>query len=303
MTYIRLPSHFLSPFSLLNDPRTGNPWLNPDEINVDFLGKHETSDSSDRLVDSVPNAFPENSDLLLKEQRGTELLAASSLQGLDTVLTVPQPPSSFSPCPLPVTQFSLELLSSPLVLDAISSLERRQIYRFIPLLWKERIDIHRRGIVWRKDMSEYVLQRMRDAATRGLQYLSSRPGKMYLAPISEGWSGVNRVTQVGALLWTGVGEAGTFALSGPEGSVALEKPKSKPPPYAMFDWRKHRIPIYNLPDLLGEGNARQLAELAPIFKSELIAIKRKSNTAGLQMLFWKLMGYLATKDKGTSTDE
>ena len=310
MTQIRLPSHFLSSFSVLYDPRTGKPWLNPDDTDIDFLGKHDLSGSNaGTTVHNPESSAPDSATPTPKDGQSTDSLASYSEAGLDTGLTALPLPSTSASSRLPASQPrtrppSFQVCSSTLVLDEISSLRSRQKFHFIPRSWKEEKGIQPRDTVWRKDMPEYVLRQMRDEAMKGLLYLSSRPGTMYLVPIREGWSGMDKAEQVSALLWTGLREVANFTPETSEDSIALVEQNPIPPPYAMFDWRKRRTPIYNLLYLLGEENVKRLVESAPRLKCELIAIKRKSNTAGLQMLLWKLMGHLAGgKGKSVPMDE
>ena len=301
LTYIHLPLNFLSAFSLVSDPRTGSPWLNPKETSIDYLGKRESFKTRSERSHQASRPDPEDLDHTLDNAELTngsamEVSAHSSAIVTASHLQYAQSSSNRAiagPSPLP--PLSIYFVSSLSALGNVSSLGSRQNHRFVPNIWRDKHGIQPRDIVWRKDMSGYVLEQMRGEAMKGFQYLASRPGSVYLVPVQEAWGGVDNITQAGAFLWTGAKKRKTDADESLEDDGELKV--LTPPPYAMLDWRKHRTAVYNLPYLLGERNLERLLEGMPIFENELIAIKRKPNTAGLQMVLWKIMGYLASCDK------
>ena len=301
LTNIHLPLHFLSAFSPVKNARTGNPWLIPEETSIKYPGKRGSVNSqNDQTFQSSKRASEDSSCALAVGEQSKSLTTGSSTQSSNmTAASCQQHLQSASSeatvGSLPSPSLSLYVVSSFPALEKVSLLGSRQTHRFLPFFWKDQLGLQSRNIVWRKDMPDYVLDQMRGEAMKGLSYLASRLGNVYLVPMQGVWSSVDKVSQAGAFLWTGVKKRETAFDETTQESGGSEL--LPPPPYAMLDWRKHRTVVYNLPYVLGDRHFGRLMESLPIFENELIAMKRKSNTAGLQMIFWKIMGYLASRDK------
>ena len=299
LTHARLPLDFLSAFSPIEDPRTGHPWLNPGETSIKYLGKRDPNTLQNESINPVSGGAAQVSDPSVNDAEKSDCPTNGSSIQASSFAGISQPQHARSTLSRPIigssvsAPLSLYVVSSTRALDKISSLGSRQNHRFVPSIWKDNHGIQSRDIIWRKDMSNYILDQMRYEALKGLRYLASRPGSMYLVPVQEAWSAADKITQVGAFLWTGMRRAAALNENS-EDSSAL-RTLIPPPPYAMLNWRKHQISVYNLPHLLGEAGFRCLMENKPVFGNELIAVKRKSNTAGLQMVLWKIMGYLAVQ--------
>lgn len=162
-------------------------------------------------------------------------------------------------------------------LRLISNLKQRSYMQILPHRWKNDARFKADQIIWRKDMDTFVLELLRKRAVKLLQYLGTRPAA-YVVPCQD-YEDIQNKHQAGAVLW----------LGGPNAD------KDHPPPYAMMGFKSSgRIPLYNLPALLGSEHLSQLRGASKIFDSTLAVIKRKHNTAECQLHLWKLMGYVAS---------
>lgn len=142
---------------------------------------------------------------------------------------------------------------------------------------------------FRPDMGTFILELLRRRVVETLKYLCSLK-RGYLVACEGGesrvWEDAKKKQSTGAMLWLGprIGREG-------EGS---------PPPgeFATVDVDKEaksKIAVHNLVSLLGSSYVEDLRRHAPkIFDAEVVVLKSKRNTVDLQLLLWKLQGYLAT---------
>lgn len=158
-----------------------------------------------------------------------------------------------------------------------------------------------KGIGFREDVGNLVLELMRKRVLEGLIYLAeSKNGRStYLSRCDAGdderfdvWESVKWKNQVGALLWLGHAR--------PQNDTT--PPSTVPGEFATLDLPKEtktKIPVYDLQHLLGNDSAEVLKEKVPeMFGNvQLVAVKAKSVTKDIQMRLWKLQGYLARFDE------
>jgi hypothetical protein len=154
----------------------------------------------------------------------------------------------------------------------------------------------REKAVWRTDMDTFVLELMRRRVVDGLVYLIERK-RGYLAGCVD-WDDAKRAgRQQAAILWIGSASsdgqeaADSESEAQPIRSQLLEE--AGPPSFATLTISKdkpHMVPVHNLLTMLG---AEHLAELRKRGVSgDLLVLKHKRITVGVQMKLWKLQGYL-----------
>ena len=214
--------------------------------------------------------------------------------------TADAPPPSTDP-PKPAIPSSYFLARYPAITD-ITRMRKRTYAQVIPLRWKDKLPYDPKDIVWREDMPRFILDLLRKKVVRKLVYISKRKmdsqrEAVYIGPCNS-YDEINATRQVTAALWLGRSppEApGDSETQSPnpvkQDSSAQESEPASPPPYAMLNYRDSMVPLYNLPQLLGEEYMQYLRKQGSDFASELAAIKGKRATVEVQMWLWKLMGY------------
>ncbi|KAL9587507.1 MAG: hypothetical protein Q9212_000209 [Teloschistes hypoglaucus] len=256
LTGARLPSYFLLDFGLALHPRTGKPWQMPKlAIDSHTASLHRTSRPDDD-TEQRQSAFsgPDTNNDAASNGRKSARAVAGS-----------------------------HILSQRSSLKLMSSLKHRTMSQLIPLRWKQDGRFKAQEIIWREDMDTFVLDLMRRKIVKLLKYLSSRPAAYIVA--CEGFQEIEDKHQPGAVVW--LGEPGSHSNSTAEAEC--------PTPYAMVEYRSsRRIPIYNIPALLGPEYLILLRDAGKPFDKTLSVIKQKRSTAEVQLQLWKLMGYMAS---------
>ena len=264
----------------------------------------------------------------LPPKEPSEMLQSGSIIVKDTV---PQEIKTKVPSPVPDTRkaSSSYFLCSQSALNVLSGFKPKSRMAAIPLAWKSDSWIQADKLVWRKDMDEFVLELLRKRTLALLKILASSRAA-YIVPCS-GYKSVRLHNQVAAVLWLGANtpaknprcrnlvadletpifqqevvydplSPGTSALlqeTIPAGcnftlqADVAASDDTEPPPYAMFKYRSHFIPIYNLPTLLGPEHLARLRATRPCSKGTMAVIKKKEYTIRAQMELWKLIGYMA----------
>jgi len=275
LTRARLPSYFLLDFGLQTHPETGAKWHLP------RIAADAEADEQDE-ANEVPREEEHHIDEPAVVKSTREKTATPSL---------------------PSRQLSgAHLLSSHQTMSYMSSLRPARYRTMIPVRWKEDSAITLGEIVWREDMADFVLGILRKRVVQDLKYLASRPGFVVAC---KSWRNVQRNTQVGAVLWVGEQAAGDESEDKSENirmdadaSTTHDKGEVQAPPkYAMYLYRGHHIPIYNLTTILGSAKVSSLRESNPAHYGRKIAvIKQKNSTLRLQLELWRLLGYCANGD-------
>ena len=166
--------------------------------------------------------------------------------------------------------------------------------KLMPYRWKDDSSIKATDIVWREDMDTFVLEILRSNLAKKLAYLASRPAA-YMAACRDS-DQISKQNQVGAVLWLGPGEE---QQQQHEGGLAYETAEGTgPPPYAMYFYRSHHIPVYNLPRLLGAHHLNTLKNgKAGHLGHQYAVLKAKNGTKDVQMELWKLLCYLVDNEQ------
>jgi hypothetical protein len=134
----------------------------------------------------------------------------------------------------------------------------------------------------RPDIHTFVLELMRRRAVEELEYLAKLGP--YIRPCATWQDATKPSRQVGAILWTGSVQGVTCGV------------EKRPSEFATVDIgtsRKRKTPVHNLEMLLGKDHLQRLRDASSLFQMELLIIKQKNNSVGIQLKLWKLQGYLA----------
>jgi hypothetical protein len=129
-------------------------------------------------------------------------------------------------------------------------------------------------------MASFVATLLRRRIMEGIRYLHHR--KKYLSPRELSCLGKKR--DIAAILW----------LKG------RETPKEDAMVVlGLNDGKEAKVPIYNLPDILGEETfALMKAEMPELVRKHAIVVRKRSATTRLLLLLWKHRGYTAKYDDG-----
>ena len=145
---------------------------------------------------------------------------------------------------------------------------------------------------WRSDMDLAVLEMMRRRAAEGLAYFAKMvetESRDYIVKC-ERWDDVKPLKHKGCLLY----------LGSPEGTSPVPGLDPVPPRLSTMD-AGHQLVVHNLRDLLGEEHVSRLRQGSELFREGSLFLLVKLATVNLQLLLWKLQGYMeseGSKDTG-----
>jgi hypothetical protein len=138
----------------------------------------------------------------------------------------------------------------------------------------------------RPDIDTFTLELMRRRTVEELEYLVKSGS--YIRPCETWEDAMKAKRQPGAILWTGgvkseieVGEAPPEFATVQIGTAEIKTAKIR------------KVPVHNLQTLLGEEHLQRLRDVSKVFRNELLIIKHRNRTVGVEMKLWRLQGYLA----------
>lgn len=145
--------------------------------------------------------------------------------------------------------------------------------------------------VWREDMDWLVLDLMRKQVVGELLHLGKlsqeEQRKKYIQKL-ESWDQIKEHVHRGCVLWLGPGTP-------PDDEAAGRT--DEPGTYATVDVegvrRNGKIPVHNLPKLLGQDYVDHLMQELSVFREGSRFLLERERSVGLQLKLWKLQGYLA----------
>lgn len=150
-------------------------------------------------------------------------------------------------------------------------------------------------------MDNFVLGLMRSRAVQHLLYFLKRDeetGTKCLRPCAS-WSAIKDLDHRGCVLWYPVSE-----VAGYQGHTSPSEGNA-PGEYAIMDIPGKQygasLPVHNLEYLLGEKHLRNLRESA-VFRDSNIVLLDQRRTIRLQLLLWRIQGYLASYGYGVNMD-
>lgn len=155
--------------------------------------------------------------------------------------------------------------------------------------------------VWAKDMDKIVLELMRRRAVEALLHFASmveKQGRKYIVRC-ERFSDAKSLKHRGCLLYLGRQEEASTASS--ESSSSESDPEFVPPRLSTMDIEGVRfgrkLAVHNLQILLGEEHVSRLRTGSELLRSGSLFLLGRQATVKLQMLLWKLQGYMVWEEQ------
>ncbi|KXX81494.1 hypothetical protein MMYC01_201744 [Madurella mycetomatis] len=152
---------------------------------------------------------------------------------------------------------------------------------------------------WRSDMDTFILELIRRRVVESLLHfatISEKEGRKKYLVKCETWDGVKELKHRGCLLF----------LGRQEGGCSDSEPESPPPRLSTMtiDGVKfgRKLAVHNLMVLLGEEHTARLRRESWLLRDGSLFLLGRQATVKLQMLLWKLQGYMAWgKTPGTES--
>jgi hypothetical protein len=155
-------------------------------------------------------------------------------------------------------------------------------------------------IIWRNDMSDFVLGKMRRTVVDALIARSDGsfgPETKHMEPVSE-WAKIKDVHSRESVLWLLNKEARSDGHTVDDASIGVQS--SMAPEFATFDvaGAKYggKMAVHNLYWLLGATEVARLKESRPHLFDEhdLVVLRGGRRMVSIHQLLWRLHGYLAS---------
>jgi hypothetical protein len=308
-----LPNFFLQCFTLTAHPETGKPWFVPHGLGTKASGTFTAAEpeaAEDAEAEAAEAAGPEaaesepapveppSSEMAQESPESAEVAQkADEDHPPDEAGTAdegqkPDEPAAPTPNTTKTGPKAYVLAHQRLLQD----IQRRKSPYFKGNLKLLRMSDHgqaRLGALlasanWRADMDAVVLELLRRRAAEALRHFADmvqRDGREYLVRC-ERWDGVRELKHRGCLLYLGP----------PEGAAAGAESEYVPPRLSTMDMGPVRfgskLAVHNLRELLGEEHVRKLREGSELLRDGSLFLLGRQATVNLQMLLWKLQGYL-----------
>ncbi|EGR46308.1 uncharacterized protein TRIREDRAFT_80312 [Trichoderma reesei QM6a] len=267
---ISLPRYFLQDFELVQHPTTGKPWWAPGPLSFEHVQPtkrldEEQPDISKGLNEEALTRKPESAPVALRKDG-----------------TADSEKDARRPRRAPITSYTLNRKS---LVDMIGGKNKKYLSVLLAVRTGMAVTPDSREAVWREDMGEVLLQKMRQQATdalvlRGNRLQPHEDKHRFIEPCAS-WKDVEGVKLRGCVLWL------------PEKRDAARQ-------YATLDIEGaqygKKMVVHNLWWLLGEQEVQRLRESAELFREgEIFVLKQWGSTSmmRLHMLLWRLQGYLA----------
>jgi hypothetical protein len=285
VTSVVLPRYFLQDFNLIAHPQTKEPWWMPGSLARKFSPR------------DGPESILEPDEVENKEiSSGKELNAKKLVTAEDTTPGKTGSAIGYSSEGRPLSTRHIGPCSYVLSREpVVAQFSRREslgqqlntVFGGRLREQKSLLKVVRNARV-RPDIDAFMLELLRRRVVEGLEYLVQLGS--YVRPCC-GWEDATMPSrQPGAILWVGP------VLGQGPGDANNESQTGVPPEFATVDIRninKQKIPVYNLEVLLGRDHLQALREKSSIFERELLIIKHKRRAVDIQLLLWKLQGYVA----------
>ncbi|KAL7812115.1 hypothetical protein V8C44DRAFT_90178 [Trichoderma aethiopicum] len=268
-----LPRYFLQDFELVQHPTTGKPWWAPGPLSFEHVQPtkrpyKEQPDISRGLTEAASAEKPKSAPV------------AAQIHG-----TADSEKDARRPRRAPITSYALNRKS---LIDMMGGKNKKYASVLLAVRSGMAITPDTREAVWREDMGDVLLQKMRQEATDALAVRSKRaqPYEVkhrFVEPCAS-WKDVEGVKMRGCVLWLPEKKdaAGQYATLDIEGAQYGKK-----------------MVVHNLWWLLDEEEVQRLRESSELFREgEIFVLKQWGSTSmmRLHMLLWRLQGYLAEPD-------
>ncbi|KAL2263290.1 hypothetical protein VTK26DRAFT_7480 [Humicola hyalothermophila] len=290
VTSTALPKFFLQRFNLASHPETGNPWIVPQDLDSKVpraaatQPEEEQEPSTSEPEESSPAASPHSPS----EPATTRKRLSGSAPAPASSRRQHRGPS----CYVLARQRLLQEFRAER--SEFFRADRRRLFRI-----SDRGPTHLTpalgAATWRDDMDAVLLELMRRRVVEGLLHFAGmveREGRKYVVRCRE-WDEVKGLKHRGCLLVLG----GGMRDGGGGGVPRLSTMEIEGVRFGG------RLAVHDLETLLGEEHtARLRKESALLGEGELFLLGRRA-TIKLQMLLWKLQGYMAYPGERSSETE
>jgi len=272
-----LPTFFLQDFNMMAHPETGEAWYMP--ISLAKSTSQHTNQVKPASLDQPPGATSRASDVEGTESADQKTKAKSKKIG-----------------------YNIYTMSSRLAIDQMQS--NMNTLMFIPQRYG-RLTVARSiaaGAGWRQDMGTFIRDLWRRRISEDLAHVSNL-GNGYMVNC-DNWEFAKLTTQIGAILWIGSPEGG--ATPSPPQWATLDIPHG----HKRYG-ETRKVPVYNLPALLGEETLASLkspgllgeGQNSAVLKGNIVVVKDKKATLKLRMKLWSFQGYMAVPDQRQVLDD
>ncbi|AEO63198.1 2e9c0f8b-eea8-47dd-99f7-8fa8443612bb [Thermothielavioides terrestris] len=315
-----LPRFLLQRFRLVSHPETGRPWFTP----ADLSPKGPATGQA-----PVPDVSPERAtapgpakELPQETLRGLEQKQDGASSGSEPEIPAQLPQQDLQAGAstaeqAPVARRPTKTGPSAYVLSRqtlFRELQHRKSVYFGAFQKLFRMSDHGRSHLtaalnsanWRSDMDAVLLELMRRRISEGLLHFARlvlEQDRKYIVKC-ERWDDAKALKHRGCLLFLGPPK-GTAASPDSESS----SPEYVPPRLSTMDVGPARygsiIAVHNLCVLLGEEHVARLRQESKLFRDGWLFMLGRQATVNLQMLLWKLQGYMAWDEpqETASSDE
>ncbi|KAJ4302067.1 hypothetical protein N0V88_002203 [Collariella sp. IMI 366227] len=147
---------------------------------------------------------------------------------------------------------------------------------------------------WRTDMDDVLLRLMRRRAIEGLAHFArmSEGGEREYVIRLEKWSEAEIWNHRGCLLWLG-----------PEGGQGKGGPPRLSTTHVGEEGKWGTLAVHNLPVILGSENVERFRRESKLLREGSLFLLGRLGSIQLQMLLWKLQGYMLWDEKSVGHDE
>jgi hypothetical protein len=276
ITNTSLPNFFLERFNLVSHPETGKPWFVP-ENPINKISDPATAAQDDMSAERQTEPEPDGA-----AQESTQ---AGQQSAVKTRKGVKMGPSAY----ILSRQTLLQELQNP---QSPHFKGQRRLLRMSDH-GQSKLTAALNAAHWRSDMDTVLLELLRRRAVEGLQHFAKmveNEGRKYIVKC-EFWNEVKELKHRGCLLYLGP----------PEGASSESEPERVPPRLSTMNLGPCRygatIAVHNLRELLGEEHVGRLRQTSGLLSDGSLFLLGRQATVNLQMLLWKLQGYMAWSEQ------
>ncbi|KAK4249824.1 hypothetical protein C7999DRAFT_12386 [Corynascus novoguineensis] len=285
ITGAALPNFFLQRFALVAHPETKKPWFLPRDLETKAPVNHQTVEAQAQEGASHPGHESTEASPLETAQQTPKYTGTGQIEPTPGTRSIQKPgPSAYT-------------LSSQRLLQELQH-EKSPYSK----LYKKLLRMSDHGntklgslittATWRHDMDIVVLELLRRRVVEGLCHfskISEKADRRKYILKCESWDEVKDLKHRGCLLY--LGTPNMMSSEPTSGYV--------PPRLATMDLGPVRygskLAVHNLCELLGEEHVAHLRQESELPREGSLYLLGRQATVNLQMILWKLQGYMVWK--------
>ncbi|KAL6821321.1 hypothetical protein V8C40DRAFT_52165 [Trichoderma camerunense] len=270
-----LPRYFLQDFELIKHPTTGTPWWAPGPLSFEHVQPTKRLDEAQASTSSGHDGEASVAEPMSTPAAGRNDNAQAPEEHVRRLRRAP------------ITSY---MLNRKLLVDMVGGPNKKYLAMLLAARSGMAIAPDSKTAVWREDMGDVLLQMMRQQATDALALRGNRlhePKHKFIEPCAN-WKDVKGVRLRGCVLW-------------------LPAKQDAEHQYTTLDIGEaqygRKMVVHNLHWLLGEREVQRLRDSAQLFREgEIFVLKQwpSMSVMKLHLLLWRLQGYLAAPDAGSS---